>query len=234
MTLLIKLGEQTPTASAPPYATANSPRQMLNTRSTPSRTLSVRTSAMVSPLTSGMSLKSAITTEHRHMNAVANTTGPVSTGAAPSTTTDWWRKKPSCTSTARTTKMHAAARKGKRFHRRNGSSTEYTTPSARLSASVICRGREPLRMPSSMAAMADTATICSPICGVSAPLASGRYGLFTLSISMSYSWFSPTMAMFISSAGISACITPASITGLRSALVRTASREMDTTLTAVP
>lgn len=94
-----------------------------------------------------VALNNAITTEKKHMNAVANNTDFVNTTGFPSTYLCWakfirlkkyghlvqnqmkgnmvntciCRKKAICTKIALTHKMHDAARNAYLFHRRNGS-----------------------------------------------------------------------------------------------------------------
>eukprot|EP00963_Diacronema_lutheri_P004240 scaffold320_cov335-Pavlova_lutheri.AAC.17 len=68
-----------------------------------------------------------------------------------------------------------------------------------------------------------------------APLASGKYGLFTLSTCTSYTWLMPTMDTFMSSAATSACTSfhPAA-SDAASASLPAAIIETDATDSAVP
>ena len=62
------------------FAVVNATDAVEATR-TPKRTESVRMDDILSPFTSGMSLKKAMTTEKRHMNALTNTSEKGSMGS---------------------------------------------------------------------------------------------------------------------------------------------------------
>lgn len=116
--------KKSPNPMAPAYAARRRAMHALNINLGPSNTLKVLTPAFLSPKMSGKSLKRAITTEKRTMNAVPNAREFVHWKSSCITLTVMCEKNPSCTITALTARMHIAARNGNLFHLRKGKSAE--------------------------------------------------------------------------------------------------------------
>ena len=108
------------------------------------------------------------------------------------------RKKPRLTKLPRTVMMLMAASSGKRLSRNGG--IEYMVPKMALAYTVKRIGNDAL-LTEYKDAIKDIATISTPWVYDNAPDANGKYGLFTLSISVSVSWFKPVMYILVINAG---------------------------------
>eukprot|EP01026_Neomeris_dumetosa_P054605 TRINITY_DN49180_c0_g1_i11.p2 TRINITY_DN49180_c0_g1~~TRINITY_DN49180_c0_g1_i11.p2 ORF type:complete len:291 (+),score=5.05 TRINITY_DN49180_c0_g1_i11:289-1161(+) len=189
---------------APIQAVVNNPIQVQNIVDQPIRTVDVKMPIFRSPVSSGMSLQNAMTIEKSSIKPRTNNRFELSAGEMLFTALFMCVQNPHQTITALTARIQPAANTGYLFHLSHGISTEYAIPNIKLIDKVQNSGKEFDKAPIIKLMTAVEITIFQPVYTLNSPEASGKYGLFTLSISISLSWLIPTMAMFISNAELRA------------------------------